>query len=580
MLSDLIPGEPSTVDVLEQETPKYTAVLKDDTGTALPAASLTTLTLTVYVIASDGTLTYIRNAEDALNAHNVTVDSAGNVVWSMQIGDTTLNENLPFERHVALWQWTWGSGKQGKHEFVFTVKRVLATTLATALTQTGGDLEPTDPDLGDGGGSSGGGDIPPTSPDAPPPITTAPLLQKADLTYVGAFKLPAGNRGPNHDTFEYANGYCAGNVYNDGVNGKSLILTGYFASLQVSPLPSVAQVIIPALADPNSVGLNGLNTATVVQGFDDPSHGIGTTALKSINGYGGMIVYNGKLLGTQAVAYDANCEQALSAWVGSLTFADTPAHGPYYLSPALPPRQIAGGYMCLVPTEWQGALGGKVLAGNGPASIVGCASAGPSLTVIDADTLAGAPAANSTINATPLMYFPQGHRQLGEWNSNSPSQVINGTAVPTLTVTDPKTALQYTIPYYSNVDRIHGILFPENTSSVLFFGYRGQGAYQYGNPQVTPAIVDPVFTGQGEHAYPYTLFCWAFNANDFADVKAGLKQAWEVRPYAGWAFTVFGDTLGISGVGCSWDPATRKAYLTVSGLGPSVTPVVHVFAIP
>lgn len=123
MLNDLIP---QVFEVLEQTTPRYTAQILDDTGVALPAASLSTLTLSLYTLDSTGTAVYIRNAQNVLNANNVTVDTNGNIVWSVQVADTTLaNTALDFERHIALWTWTWSGGlKTGRHEVILNVKNV------------------------------------------------------------------------------------------------------------------------------------------------------------------------------------------------------------------------------------------------------------------------------------------------------------------------------------------------------------------------------------------------------------------------------------------------------------------------
>jgi hypothetical protein len=124
VLTPIQAGEPSTVDCLEGETPQYTATITDDLGAPLPAASLSTLTLTLYVIKSDGTTAYVnsRNAQNVLNANNVTVSGVGLVTWSLQVADTSLIEDLPFERHIALWEWTWPTARAGKHELMITVK--------------------------------------------------------------------------------------------------------------------------------------------------------------------------------------------------------------------------------------------------------------------------------------------------------------------------------------------------------------------------------------------------------------------------------------------------------------------------
>src|SRR5438309_7986914 len=109
--------------------------------------------------------------------------------------------------------------------------------------------------------------------------TTAQLLNQSDFTYVGAFKLPVGNFGMPNGTFDYSNTFVSGNVYNDPVNGKSLFIAGYLSGGYVSTQVSWAEVKIPAsILNPNVVGINGLTTATVVQGFDDPSNGAGSAA--------------------------------------------------------------------------------------------------------------------------------------------------------------------------------------------------------------------------------------------------------------------------------------------------------------
>lgn len=121
-----MPIEPRTFDILEQSTGQYTATIVGNDGvTALPAATLLSLALTLYVIKTDGTIGYVnsRNAQNVLNLNNVTVNSAGLITWAIQAGDTTLVEALPFERHIALFEWTWANGA-GKHEMVLVVQNL------------------------------------------------------------------------------------------------------------------------------------------------------------------------------------------------------------------------------------------------------------------------------------------------------------------------------------------------------------------------------------------------------------------------------------------------------------------------
>lgn len=108
----------------EQATGLYTAVLVGNDGlTPIPAASLLTLTLTLYVTTTSGTDTLIRDHQNVLNTNNVTIDSSGNLAWSVQVADTTLVEDVPFEPHVALFEWTTAS-VSGNHEVVLLVRNL------------------------------------------------------------------------------------------------------------------------------------------------------------------------------------------------------------------------------------------------------------------------------------------------------------------------------------------------------------------------------------------------------------------------------------------------------------------------
>jgi hypothetical protein len=433
-----------------------------------------------------------------------------------------------------------------------------------------------------------------TQTEGPGRAATPSLLSQSDFTYVGAFKLPSGSFGNPADTLDYAGGFVTGNVYNDPVHGKTFFMSGYMSSLMVSSAVRVVQIRIPAIiSDPNVVGLTGLSTGTAVQGFADPSNGIGTQALGGSQGFGSFVVYGGKLIGTEAVAYDASGSQKTSAWVSPLNFAlSSQATGPYAFSGSVPQRIIGGGFMTIVPPEWRSALGGPVVSGNGPTSIISRGTAGPSLHVVDADTLITQPSASTIIQSTPLVYYPcphgdttdqaNCHQTLGAWNSNDPNQIWNGKPIPHVTVVDPHGRGTFTIAYEDNSTRMQGILFADGTRSVLFFGHKGLGRYCYGIGSACGDLDSP--DSKGDHAYPYSEFVWAYDVLDLAAVKAGTKMPWEVYPYTGWAFKVFGDgdggesCCGGKPVGVAWDPATRLAYMVV-GFTNDRAPLVHVFRV-
>jgi hypothetical protein len=118
--------EPSAFAINEQTTGSYTAILVGNDGvTPLPGGTLLTLLATLYVIKQDGTTAIVngRNAQPVLNTNNFTVSAAGLLTWTIQIGDTSMVENIPFERHILLLAWTWAGGA-GKHETVLVVKNL------------------------------------------------------------------------------------------------------------------------------------------------------------------------------------------------------------------------------------------------------------------------------------------------------------------------------------------------------------------------------------------------------------------------------------------------------------------------
>lgn len=108
---------PVIFEVNEGVTARYQGVLKDETGAVIPAASLSTLTLTLYRKTS-GEIINGRNAQNVLNANGVTVDVNGNLTWTMTPADNGVTSTtVAAEMHIALFEWTYNAGnKAGNHE--------------------------------------------------------------------------------------------------------------------------------------------------------------------------------------------------------------------------------------------------------------------------------------------------------------------------------------------------------------------------------------------------------------------------------------------------------------------------------
>jgi hypothetical protein len=113
----------------EQTTGRYTSTIVDNDGvTPVSVASLLTMVLTVYAIKSDGTDGILRGPQqNVLNTNNVTIDVNGSLIWTVQSGDTTMVEGIPFEDHYCLFEWTWAtvtSAGTGRHVVILRVRNL------------------------------------------------------------------------------------------------------------------------------------------------------------------------------------------------------------------------------------------------------------------------------------------------------------------------------------------------------------------------------------------------------------------------------------------------------------------------
>lgn len=114
--------------VLERTTAVYSAVIEDDSGNPIPAASLSALTLTLYDVAS-GSIINSRDDQPVLNANNVTVDGSGNLAWTLQpVDNVIVGADIRVgghEYHVALFEGSYAGGdKSWKHEVNIRVKNL------------------------------------------------------------------------------------------------------------------------------------------------------------------------------------------------------------------------------------------------------------------------------------------------------------------------------------------------------------------------------------------------------------------------------------------------------------------------
>ncbi len=410
----------------------------------------------------------------------------------------------------------------------------------------------------------------------PAAYAVEPLLQKSDLIYEGAFKVPKGKLGSTtYSKFSYGGSALA---YNPSRN--SLFIIGH-------PYENLLfEISIPEIV--NSNNLNALKTAKLIQPPIDITEG--HWANLALDGSalshpvpGGFLKFHNRLIGSAYVYYDGGYQGYRSHFYASPNWNETGPnfHGMYRvgLRPLNPSRAnggFVGGYMALIPPEWQAKLGGPALTGLGGIGVISRSSYGPCAWVFNPDNLG----VKDPVPATMLVGYPQGHTTLGNWSE------------PSL--------------YYNKVSEIRGLVFPYGTSSVLFFGRHGlgktgQGDTCYGAGTPDPSLdgkeingmhycYDPTDSSKGCHGYPYVYRIWAYNANDLLKVKKGEinpatgepYKPWDIKPYAIWNLDFPFAKKNAHIMGAAYDPATQRIFISQYGgerYGMEPYPIIHVYKV-
>jgi hypothetical protein len=150
---------------------------------------------------------------------------------------------------------------------------------------------------------------------------------------------------------------------------------------------------------------------------------------------------------------------------------------------------------------------------------------------------------------TPLLYYPSVYPAIGAWDGTN--------------------------PYFNGTTEVRGVVFPEGTRSILFFGRHGLGQFCYGSG---PECGDSADTSKGTHAYPYAYYVWAYDAADLAAVKNGQKRPWDVRPYAVWPLTLPFGTENAHLNGATYDPSTGRVFIS-QAFGDGAKPLIHVLTV-
>ncbi len=357
-----------------------------------------------------------------------------------------------------------------------------------------------------------------------------PLVQPGSLKYEGAFRVPKNTI--NGSSFNWGGTAIAFNK-----NNHSLFIVGHDHD------QLVAEISIPNVVKSSLRG--SLETAEIIQPFADASDGRmdkvdDDGAIK----VGGLYVRRNRLYGTAYSYYDADGSQVRSHFKSSLALdRKGDARGMFRVGKL--GAGFVSGWIADVPRAWQRAVGAPSLTGNCCIPIISRTSYGPAAFGFNSGHLRS----KKSARLKPLVYYPQAHPTLGDWDSNS--------------------------RHFNGSTSMAGLVFPKSTRSLLFFGAHGQGDFCYGTGA---ECGDPADDSKGTHGYPYAYQIWAYDMNELLRVKKKAIKPWSVRPYKVWKFNLpFSSDVKILG-GVAYDAKEGRIFISQK-FGDSSYPVIHVFKV-
>lgn len=397
-------------------------------------------------------------------------------------------------------------------------------------------------------------------PSAQTPPPTQPLLQAADITYVGPVSVPVSDGTCKDDTtgcLTYG-GYALG--WGPVIDGQRVVYIGGHDWKD-----QLCQIAVPAAEGAATVAGKCVTIPTLRQ-VDPDGAGNGMVL-------GGSLLFNGRLFVSAFSYYPGNGDTAVATHFMASNGDSSGLTGKPIRVGKIPAAAVAG-YMGTIPQDWQTLAGGPALTGNCCTSIIQRSSCGPSVGVWNPD-LAGK---QSPVPFTPLVFYPVGPSNdpdrfcLAPYNGSHPSNLFTGSTT------------------------IGGVLWPSGYRTVAFIGRNGIGDRCYGVGTNNKALhktktsdgttlwcYDPAMLDtKGDHAWPYVDQVWAYDALELLKVKNGKLRTWEVKPYAVWTLAgIPNPNQGATLRSAAYDDASRllvvtEAYNEAQYNSP---PKVHIFKV-
>ena len=373
---------------------------------------------------------------------------------------------------------------------------------------------------------------PAPTPDKPStPAGSGDLVNKADLKYEGSFRVPAPSGDDERGTLAYGGAGLAYNEAND-----SLFITGH------NWHQLTAEISVPELG--RSASSASLPRASFLQPLQDVTDGklpsISQPRTESYGRIGGYLVDGDDLIVSGYNYYDAGDTQKSSHLLTDVNMGRS--SNMVSLTDSVKPRWL-GGAMATIPTNWQSSFGGDpYIGGLAGISIVSNSSVGPASATFSRASLTGGDPAQLVLGYPLEEPLDHPTEQSDLWNQSS---------------------------------EVRGMVFPEGTSSVLYFGTHGIGSYCYGTGA---ACGDPASEYKGNHAYPYRYQIWAYDAADLAKVYRGGAAAKSLKPYDYWELELPYSPRQTEIGGVAYDPSTGRIFIS-QGFADGTQPVIHVYTL-
>lgn len=363
---------------------------------------------------------------------------------------------------------------------------------------------------------------PGASSGAPTDPTDLPLLTIDDMSYSGAFALPAATFGESN--MNYAEGPIE---YADG----TIFVVGH------SHQNAIAQFEVPALVESTSIA--DLATASApIQPFVTVLDRASGGNPQGLNRISGMEVHGGQLIVNAYEYYDAPADNDQTTLVVSnaddLDGADVTGFA------NLAGAARSAGWITELPSEWQPTLGGSHVVGHSSGiPIIGRASVGPSAHIVDGDDLLGAVPGGTIETSRALEFSLAEPLQSDLSNTTGTNDLWTHLSRARFGFVVPGTRTYLTLGSSGGHDSGVGYKITQDDGN-LCGGYCSYEAADNSN------------------------YYWLWDLDDLLDVQAGTLAPSEVRPYDAGPLDIPFQTDGFNPIGGgTFDAATGTLYLTV-----------------